>query len=193
MTRRGSYAKGLAKREEILDAALEVVAREGYRGTSVREISAASGLSQAGLMHHFASKDELFTEILRRRDEVDTALISSDPDIRALEAFPLALQHNTEVPGLVHLYVCFSAEATAPQHTARAFFIERFARLQNHLVEDIHARQAAGELPVGLNAETAAGSLIALADGLQTQWLLNPSIDMVAHIRHVIECWHKQE
>ncbi|PQZ94839.1 TetR family transcriptional regulator [Arthrobacter sp. MYb227] len=193
MTRRGSYAKGLAKREEILDAALEVVAREGYRGTSVREISAASGLSQAGLMHHFASKDELFTEILRRRDEIDMALIASDPDIRALEAFPLAIKHNTEVPGLVHLYVCFSAEATAPQHVARAFFIERFARLQELLVEDIRARQATGELPVGLNAQSAAGSLIAMADGLQTQWLLNPNIDMAAHVIETISSWRKHD
>ena len=30
-----------------------------------------SGLSQAGLLHYFDSKEELFTEILRKRDEVD--------------------------------------------------------------------------------------------------------------------------
>lgn len=193
MTRRGSYAKGLAKREEILDAALEVVAREGYRGSSVREIAAASGLSQAGLMHHFASKDELFTEILRRRDEIDMALIGSTPGIRALEGISLAIEHNTEVPGLVHLFVSFSAEATAPGHVAKDFFIERSARLQGYLADDIRVRQTAGELPASLNAESAAGSLIAMADGLQSQWLLNPTIDMSALIREAIEGWRKQK
>ena len=71
MARRGSYAKGVAKREEILERALEVIAREGYRGASVKELAEAVGLSQAGLLHYFDSKEELFTEILRKRDEVD--------------------------------------------------------------------------------------------------------------------------
>ena len=193
MTRRGSYAKGLAKREEILDAALEVVAREGYRGSSVREIAAASGLSQAGLLHHFVSKDELFTEILRRSDEVDMTLIGSTPGLRALEGISLALERNIEVPGLVHLFVSFSAEATAPGHVAKEFFIERSTRLQGYIVDDIRLRQTAGELPTNLNAESAAGSLIAMVAGLQSQWLLNPTIDMSALIRGTVEGWRKQK
>jgi len=39
MAQRGSYAKGIAKREEILTAALDVIARNGYRRTSVRELA----------------------------------------------------------------------------------------------------------------------------------------------------------
>lgn len=72
--RRGSYAKGIAKREEMLSRALDVIAREGYAGASVKELAAAVGLSQGGLLHYFDSKEELFTAILRKRDEVDLAL-----------------------------------------------------------------------------------------------------------------------
>lgn len=71
--RRGSYAKGIAKREEILSRALDVIAREGYAGASVKELAAEVGLSQAGLLHYFGSKEELFAAILRKRDEVDLA------------------------------------------------------------------------------------------------------------------------
>src|SRR6478736_6791304 len=71
--RRGSYAKGVAKREEILERALDVIAAEGYRGASVKVLADAVGLSQAGLLHYFDSKEELFTEILRKRDELDLA------------------------------------------------------------------------------------------------------------------------
>src|SRR6478736_945527 len=73
MARRGAYAKGVAKREEILEAALEVIAREGWHGASVKELADAVGLSQAGLLHYFDSKEELFIEIVRKRDEVDMA------------------------------------------------------------------------------------------------------------------------
>ncbi len=68
MPRPPRYAKGLAKREEILTTALDVIARSGYRGTPVRELANAVGLSQAGLLHYFSSKEELFTEILAKRD-----------------------------------------------------------------------------------------------------------------------------
>lgn len=71
MARRGSYAKGVAKRGEILDAALEVIGRDGYSRATVREIADAVGLSQNGLLHHFGSKERLFVEVLRHRDELD--------------------------------------------------------------------------------------------------------------------------
>ncbi|WP_435110815.1 TetR family transcriptional regulator [Nocardiopsis synnemataformans] len=71
MARRGSYAKGVAKRGEILDAALTVIGRDGYSRATVREIADAVGLSQNGLLHHFGSKERLFVEVLRHRDELD--------------------------------------------------------------------------------------------------------------------------
>ncbi|MGL3805579.1 TetR/AcrR family transcriptional regulator [Paeniglutamicibacter sp. R2-26] len=189
MARRGSYAKGVAKREEILTAALEVVAREGCRGTSVKEIAAAAGLSQAGLMHHFASKDELFTEILRLRDEVDTALAASSPEAGILEIFPQVVRHNAEVPGLVQLYVSFSAEATAPGHFARDFFTERFERFRREIAAEIRQGQESGEMMASVHPDSAARALLALADGLQTQWLLDPDFDMAAHIVEAIDAW----
>lgn len=80
MARRGSYAKGIAKREEILDAALDIVARVGYSRTTVRELAQAVGLSQTGLLHYFGTKEQLFVEILRRRDEVDQRVFGVSGD-----------------------------------------------------------------------------------------------------------------
>ncbi|MFF5792369.1 TetR/AcrR family transcriptional regulator [Paeniglutamicibacter sp. NPDC012692] len=189
MARRGSYAKGVAKREEILDAALEVIAREGYRKTSVREIAAAVDLSQAGLLHHFASKDELFTEVLRHRDEVDTANASADPEARLIDTFPVVVRHNSAVPGLVQLYVSLSAEAPDPMHPAHKFFTERFDRFRGELAEEIQDGQREGEFNPDLDPELAANSLLALTDGLQTQWLLNPALDMASHLEATIDSW----
>ena len=42
MATRGAYAKGIVKREQILTTALEVIARNGYRHASVRELADAS-------------------------------------------------------------------------------------------------------------------------------------------------------
>ncbi|WP_395244700.1 TetR/AcrR family transcriptional regulator [Agromyces sp. MMS24-K17] len=192
MARRGSYAKGIAKREEILATALDVIARTGYGRASVRELADAVGLSQAGLLHYFSSKEELFAEILRKRDEVDEALIadavrtasgSADADGgMPVEGFMETIRHNAEVPGLVQLYTRLSAEATDAEHPAHPYFVERYRDLRAIAAENLRERREAGEFVADLDADRAATMLIALADGLQTQWLMDPSIDMAAHI-----------
>ena len=192
MARRGSYAKGIAKREEILATALDVIARTGYGRASVRELADAVGLSQAGLLHYFSSKEELFAEILRKRDEVDEALIAEavgsapgspvDAAGMPVEGFMETIRHNAEVPGLVQLYTRLSAEATDAEHPAHAYFVERYRDLRAIASENLRERREAGELVADVDPDRAATMLIALADGLQTQWLMDPTIDMAAHI-----------
>ncbi|MFE6964711.1 MULTISPECIES: TetR/AcrR family transcriptional regulator [unclassified Agromyces] len=189
MARRGSYAKGIAKREEILTAALEVIARNGYGRASVRELADAVGLSQAGLLHYFSSKEELFAEILRKRDEVDRETIAAadaDNELSMLDGFVQVIRHNVDVPGLVQLYARLSTEATEPEHAARPFFDERFRAFREMAAEGIRESQREGGLPADLDPDRVATMLLALADGLQTQWLMDPSIDMAAHIEDFI-------
>lgn len=181
MTAKGPYAKGIAKREEILTTALGVIARNGYRRTSVRELADAVGLSQAGLLHYFTSKEELFTEVLRKRDEVDRETYidgTEDP----LEAFVGVIRHNADVPGLVQLYSRLAVDATDAEHAAHDFFVERFAGDRTEITAAIAAEQKAGRIDAGLDPERLASVILAAADGLQTQWLLDPSIDMAAHL-----------
>ena len=187
MARRGSYAKGVAKREEILTTALDVIARNGYRRTSVRELADAVGLSQAGLLHYFSSKEELFQEILRKRDEVDTTDVRHRRR-RPHRGFFALIRHNSEVPGLVQLYAQLSTEACDPEHPAHAFFVERYAQFRG-MFGELRARGAGGRAtstPTSTPTASPASSLAA-ADGLQTQWMLDPSIDMADHVAYL---WH---
>jgi AcrR family transcriptional regulator len=184
MARRGSYAKGIAKREEILTAALDVIARNGYRRTSVRELADAVGLSQAGLLHYFASKEELFQEILRKRDEVDATAFEGLRET-PIEGFFAVIRHNSEVPGLVQLYAQVSTEAGDPEHPAHEFFVQRYEQFRAMFSELIGAEQAAGRIDPGLDAERIANLFLAAADGLQTQWMLDPSIDMADHVAYL--------
>lgn len=172
MAARGPYAKGLAKREEILDAALELFAHHGYDRTSVREIARQVGLTQAGLLHHFSSKEELFTEVLRRRDL--RSVQGYDDGRHTVEGLIEVVRHNAEQGGLVRLYVAMSAESTAEDSPAREFFHDRYRDLEADVATDVRRKQEAGELSPDLVPETVASLLIAAADGLQLQWLLDP-------------------
>ena len=115
MAARGAYAKGVAKREEILTTALEVIAKNGYHKTSIRDLAAAVGLSQTGLLHYFGTKEELFVAILQKRDSTDEQRMSVDPaeyaPAQLIEGLVSVGRHNATVPGLVQLYAQFSTEA----------------------------------------------------------------------------------
>jgi AcrR family transcriptional regulator len=167
MATRGPYAKGVAKREEILTAALEVIARQGYRKTSTRELASAVGLSEAGLLHYFGSKEKLFEAVLRARDDADVERLGDREDV--VGKLVAIVRHNSDVPGLVQLYSTFSAEAGDPQHGAHEYFVERYQGLREGLAEAVLARQAEGTISAAADAGKLATLLIALSDGLQIQ------------------------
>src|SRR3954464_9194357 len=92
--------------EGILDRAAALFARRGFAKTSIQDVADAVGLSKAGLLHHFPSKDALHEAVLanadalsaRVLDQVGTLPLGALRDRRALEALlDVALAH----PGLV--------------------------------------------------------------------------------------------
>jgi AcrR family transcriptional regulator len=184
MAIRGSYAKGVAKREEILQAALAVVAEHGYRKASVREIADAAGLSPAGLLHYFGSKEELFVAILRARDERDEREHDGED---AATAFLAVMRHNASVPGLVQLYAQLAAEAGDPAHPAHDFFRERTERFAAFTRAQLIDDQRAGRIRDDLDPDWIIRTLHALADGLQSAWMLDPTLDMAADIERFLE------
>ncbi|MFF1879053.1 TetR family transcriptional regulator [Leifsonia sp. NPDC058230] len=189
MPKKGSYAKGIAKREEILTTALDVFAQKGYRGASLREIAESVGLSQAGLLHHFASKEELFSEVLRKRDEVDVTGASSRAP--GFDALVDVVRHNAQVPGLVQLYATISADAADEDHPGHAYFVERYRLFIGQLAQHVRAEQAAGRLDPGLDPLQIARLAIAVADGMQVQWMLDDSADMAETLEYFWTTLHR--
>ncbi|MEU3619541.1 TetR/AcrR family transcriptional regulator [Streptomyces sp. NPDC006872] len=186
MTRR-SYPKGLAKREEILATALEVIAEHGFGGATLRQLADASNLSITGLVHHFGTKEQLLTEVLRRRDEVDADAYEMDrlPETAAtmIERLATLVDRNAAVPGLVTLYSNLSADAAAPEHPSHEYFRERYEQSQDLGRDSLSHLQELGELPAGVDPGDLAQLMIAAVDGLQLLWQYDKSIDMTRGLR----------
>src|SRR3954466_5143961 len=110
---RGAYAKTPARRQEILGAAVEVFSGSGFHKGSLRDVAERAGLSQAGVLHHFPSKNHLVEAVLGWRDEQAqarfTPATSGRLTIRAL--VDLVDYNQRETPELVELYATLSAEA----------------------------------------------------------------------------------
>ncbi|MGI5951690.1 MAG: TetR family transcriptional regulator [Brooklawnia sp.] len=69
--RRGGRPPGSdgSLREAILDAARELFAANGYRGTTMRAVAAAAGVDVALVAHYFKNKDGLFTATLQTPED----------------------------------------------------------------------------------------------------------------------------
>jgi TetR/AcrR family transcriptional regulator, transcriptional repressor of aconitase len=171
-----SYAKGVARRREILDRAIEVFADKGAEGTSLRAIAEKIGVSHAALLHYFGSREELLVEVLREGERR-----RSDPrDRREVVGMMVrAAERNVTIPGFVALYTMLLAGSLeADKAYSREFFATRFARIRTDLEVLIQVGQEQGEIRRGIEPSAMAALVIAASDGLQIQWLLEPKVDI---------------
>jgi AcrR family transcriptional regulator len=179
------YPKGDAKRQEILTAALRVISERGYRNSSLQEIADSVGLTKAGVLHYFDSREGLLVEVLRQRDSIDTAAFGgSDSD--AVDLLEHAAQHNHDVPGLVELFSRLVVESEAPEHPGHDYIAERYDAITGRLADSIRLRQDSGEMRHDLDPAVFARVLVALSDGVQLQWMHDRSIDMRATYAAVV-------
>ncbi|GAA3340154.1 TetR/AcrR family transcriptional regulator [Curtobacterium pusillum] len=187
------YATGRARRERIIAAATELFGRVGFNGATMLEVASACSISRAGLSHHFPTKESLLEAVLETRDKEDLERFrrngSQGTDgLGILRGMVDLAAHNSAVPGIIGLYAVLSAEAGSPDHPAHAYFISRYERIRRGTASALRRAADRGYLRAGVDQDAAAVELTAIMDGLQVQWLLDPtSVDMSAAIRRRIE------
>ena len=182
---RGSYAKGRARREEILRVAFEVFASQGYRGASLTAIAQRVGLTEAGVLHHFQGKEELLLEVLRLRDIEDRewlpARMAGNGPVGWTESLVEVGRRTVSRPELARLYSRLAGEGLDPDHPAHTWFRDRHRRIRRELADALRAEQAHGRFPAAADPDLVAAHLLGVLEGLQVQWLLAPEeVDLVA-------------
>jgi AcrR family transcriptional regulator len=94
------------RREQLLLAALKVFSRRGLAATKIGDIASEAGLSHGLVYHYFQSKDEIFTELVRR------AAQSSAYALLQAEQMPLApLEKIKEINRMVLQSISTTNEA----------------------------------------------------------------------------------
>jgi AcrR family transcriptional regulator len=176
---RGSYVSGREAQRAILDAARDVFAEHGFRGGVLRDVADRAGVSAANIIHHFGSKEGLLVALLEERDLGDSLKLraTSDGFVAGLRDL---VRRNAADRGMVHLFTTLAAEATASDHPAHRFFQDRYDEVRRTATEGVRTAREQGTLPPGPPDALMAAGLLAVMDGLQAQWLLDPDCDMVA-------------
>ncbi len=175
------------RRQQILDAAMECFARNGYRATSIEDIVHASGLSVGALYTYYASKQELFLALA----EQHTA--------QTLDAFraiyerpgPMAEKNRESVELFFqqmavelanYCRVSFEFWTEAPKSDAlQAERAKLCDSIRQFIVWALTEARSVGELRPDVDIPAAAELILALDDGaLLDGGLASPSGSLVA-------------
>ena len=179
--------RGDRRRAEILAAATTLFARDGFRGVSIASVASVVGLTEAGVLHHFPSKAKLLLAVLEERDREAARDAGGRSDRAGLRVFPsleALVERNIETPELVSLFTVLVGEAAASDgHPAHEHFAERYRRIGGGVRDLLEMGKASGEIAAEVDCDIVARLLLAMMDGLQIQWLLDPDFDMARAFR----------
>ena len=195
LTSRGPYPKGIKRRRQIVEAAARVFAQYGYNNGSLRQIANEVGVSAPTLVSHFGHKEALLVAVLDYWSEQSAVLSAGRTGLAYFEWLPRLMEYHTTHRGYVELFLTLATEASDPGHPAREFMVKRYQGTVEEMSCNLREAADKGEiLPLSdSEIENEARGVIALLDGDEIQWLLNPNVDLVqlvsTHLEVVLARW----
>jgi AcrR family transcriptional regulator len=170
------FAKGEDRRQRILTVAQRLVTRNGGRGTTLGQIAQEAGVTTAGLLHHFESKEQLLHAVLDARDADDLAHVDMTGDV--IEQLERVADRFQRSPDLIGLFTVLQTENLNPDAPLHDRFLGRYRDAIAIVTEGIRRGQQAGAYRADLDPAVKAVEIIAFLYGMETSWLLDPSIPL---------------
>jgi len=186
------YKKSAISSQQIVEAAIRVLARQGYARTSLMDIAREAGMSKGAVHYHFPTKEELMAVVLRtacdavQRKSIDAWVIGQNP----FEAL-----HNT----LVELWAARASKSdealVVADLLAQSLYVETLRppladyyelaakQIQDHLVENLIPLGIQPRIPLHVLPRVVIGIL----DGLVMQAFVDPEALDPADVVQAIE------
>jgi AcrR family transcriptional regulator len=174
-------AKGEDRRQRILAVAQRLLTRNGWRSTTLGQIAREAGVSPAGLLHHFASKEQLLQAVIDARDAWDDGHADVSGDV--IEQLEKVAERFTRVPELIGTFTVLQAENLHPDAPLHERFLLRQRASVELVAEAIRRGQRSGRFRNDLDPVVKAVEIIAFLNGIETSWLLDPSTPVVEVFR----------
>ncbi|MBT2652888.1 MULTISPECIES: TetR/AcrR family transcriptional regulator [Oceanobacillus] len=162
-----------ARREHLLEAALECFSAKGYYASTVDDIVRYSNLSKGSVYNYFKSKEEIFIHLLKKKrqemvEDLTIKLAKINSPLEKLkfwirEDIPFSLEKKKFMRIHVEFWL-YSTDSPEVQH----ILVERFDDMFGLTKEIIEQGQKTGEIKQDIDAEAAASMFWSLHDGI---WL----------------------
>lgn len=168
-----SQDRSRRRREELLRAAIELMAEGGAKAVTHRAVAERAGLPAASTTYYFESIDELTDEALRlhateRVEEIQALALAAAQDANTVESIArrlaksLAERDSKMVTAQFAIYL--EAGRNPGLRTAVAEALEAFERLAEALLQRLGAP----------NPAATAGAFVSIIDGFALHQVANP-------------------
>ena len=176
------------RREEVLDAAVQLISERGFNGISIQDVADRVGISKQGVLRYVGSKDNMLAMVFNEyyghtgtpEDFFASGMPGGDPTAPLFPAYLRYLvKHNSRRRMMVQLFTVLSAESLNPDHPLYAEFasrgndIWRFYSQYPWLIPPQLGSWEESMRPVVRKA-------MEVMDGIQLWWLRDTEIDLCA-------------
>jgi len=162
------------KRRAILDAAIRVLARQGYHGTRVSDIADEAGVAYGLVYHYFGSKDqvlnELFTErwslLLQASEQVDREGGTPREKLSAIAGFIIeSYRHDPDLMKVIIVEVTRAANSFGRTH------LPEIRKAYDAIAKIVADAQASGEFRADVDPYFAAMWFYGAIEQLLSGWV----------------------
>jgi len=152
------------RREEITEAVLSLLARQGPKALSTQQIAETVGMAKASLYQHFSSIDEMVEAAIEQIHSVSLEMLqeareAADNPLAVLRNFFHRIFHLPTIPGALISVARMDSESV-PKWRGMMMQIEE--TLMPQLVEVTEAAQAAGQIRGDVPARALLETMVAL-------------------------------
>lgn len=176
MTQTRTREQPAVRRAMILDEGIRALGEHGFNGLTVQALAKRCGISNAGLLYYFGSKDEILLAVLDELERRETELIA--PVIAAtrgrehtpaaawaaaIEVLRTMAERFMAQAAQTRFAMVLHSESLDQTHPAHAWFSKR-----ERMTLDLFASLVADIVP---HPQSTARQLLGLLHGLGMQWL----------------------
>jgi AcrR family transcriptional regulator len=167
--------RGEATRRRIVDAAIELFAASGYRGTSLADLAKRAGMTHQALLYYFGSKERLLLDVVAERERQERV---GYPAIAEGQPMISHLHHTAQVVSsdrrLARLYVVLAAENLDGDDALHDFFVDRYRSTRRLIALAVDRDRTAGLVRGDVDPEQIGREVLAVLMGAEAQWLMEP-------------------
>ena len=164
----------------MFDAAVSLIASQGYSATTLEAIGKQAGYTRQLVAQRFGSKDQLLQAVIERHGEtLRERAVTRRHGLGGLEALYAEVDSYLsalDAPTVQsRAFFVLMLESVGPTPQFRPAFAAITARWEDGLVQQLRQAQQQGSLRPDIEARTEARLLIAALRGIRIQSMMDPS------------------
>ena len=184
-------SKAEKTRQFIIEQTAEVFNKKGYAGTSLSDITSATGLTKGSIYGNFANKDEVAQEVYRYNakrlqsnfhNELSDAMTTREKLFAIIDVYRKTWDINFSRGGCPHLNTAVESDDTMP--FLKLEVTKNFQKWANLFIQIIDEGKTKNEIIVSADSSKLAYQFIALIEG---GILLSKTMDNKAHLFSTLE------